>query len=116
MSSYGMGEVERILGLPASTLRHWERELGLLSPRKDQFGRRRFTVSDIRLLIRLKHLALDRGLGLSTAGRVLVDELGSPQTEARARIAQLRGEFITLYFASVESRRALDGRPSSPKI
>lgn len=113
MASYGMGEVERLLGLPASTIRHWERVLGFLAPPKDQFGRRRFSTAEIRLLLRVKHLAQERGLGLSAAGRTLLDELGAPQTEARASLAELRGEFIALYFASAQARRALEGASAS---
>ncbi|MGO8693827.1 MAG: MerR family transcriptional regulator [Rectinemataceae bacterium] len=108
MASYGIGEVELILALPASTLRHWEREFSLLAPRKDQFGRRRYSESDIRLLLRLKHLALGRGMGLSAAAQCLLDELGVPQSETRARIAELRGELIALYFATLEAKRLLD--------
>ncbi|HTX73803.1 MAG TPA: MerR family transcriptional regulator [Rectinemataceae bacterium] len=111
MASYGMGEAELILGLPASTLRHWEHELSILGPRKDQFGRRRYSTADLRLFLRLKHLALGKGLGLSAAGEALLAELGAPQSEARARIAQLRGELIVLYFAAVEAGRVLDGGP-----
>ncbi|HUW41505.1 MAG TPA: MerR family transcriptional regulator [Rectinemataceae bacterium] len=107
MASYGMGEVERLLSLPASTLRYWEREFSLLAPRKDQFGRRRYSESDIRLFLRIKHLALGRGLGLSAAAERLLSELGSPRSESRACLAELRGELIGLYFAALEAGRLL---------
>ncbi len=107
MASYTTGQVERILGLPSSTLRHWENEVSLLSPRKDAFGRRLYSESDLRLLIRLRHLALRKGLGLSAAREHLVAELTSPRIEARARIAEVRGELIALYFASEESQTKL---------
>ncbi len=113
MASFGIGEVEELLGLPASTLRHWERVLPLLEPRKDAFGRRVYSESDLRLLLRLKHLAQGRGLGIGAAGDALVAELAAANPETRARLAELRGDLIGLYFQSRASGREL-GRRLAP--
>ena len=102
-----MREVERILGLPASTLRHWEREVPLLQPRKDAFGRRVYSEADLRLIFRLKHLALDKGLGLSAARERLVLELSGPMPDERARIEEVRGELIALLARAGEAGRRL---------
>jgi DNA-binding transcriptional MerR regulator len=96
MSGYATRVVERILGLPSSTLRHWEREVPLLQPRKDAFGRRLYSVADLRLIVRLKHLAIDLGLGLSAARDLLVREISGPFPDERARIEEIRGELIAL--------------------
>jgi DNA-binding transcriptional MerR regulator len=108
VASYSTGEVERLLGLPASTLRHWEREVPLLAPRKDVFGRRLYSEADLRLILRLKHLALERGLGLSAARERLMDELSGPMPEERARIEELRGELIALLAKAGEVGRRLE--------
>jgi len=108
VATYSTRDAERILGLPASTLRYWEREVSLLEPRKDAFGRRAYSEADLRLLLRLRHLALRRRLGLSAASELLLAELSGPRPEARARIAELRGELIGLYFASRDSLKDLD--------
>jgi DNA-binding transcriptional MerR regulator len=108
MASFTTSQAERLLGLPASTLRHWEREVSLLEPRKDAFGRRSYSEADLRILLRLRHLAQRRGLGLAAAGRALVAELAGPEPENRARVAELRGELIALYFASLEAGRRLE--------
>ncbi|MBL8966471.1 MAG: MerR family transcriptional regulator [Spirochaetaceae bacterium] len=110
MASFGIGEVEELLGLPASTLRHWERVLPLLEPRKDAFGRRVYSESDLRLLLRLKHLAQRRGLGIGAAGETLVAELAAANPETRARLAELRGDLIGLFFQSRSSGRELGRR------
>jgi DNA-binding transcriptional MerR regulator len=102
VAAYQIGEVEELLGLPASTLRHWEKVVPLLSPRKDEFGRRVYSDSDLRILLRLKHLAFDRGLGIGAAGEALLSELASPAGEGRATIAEVRGELIGLYFENKE--------------
>ena len=107
MASYSTGEVERILGLPASTLRHWEREVALLQPRKDPFGRRSYSEADLRLIIRLKHLALDKGLGLTAARERLEAELSGPMPDERARIEEVRGELLALLAKAGEAGRKL---------
>jgi DNA-binding transcriptional MerR regulator len=118
MAGYSMGEVEALLGLPASTIRHWEKVVPLLSPRKDSFGRRVFSEADLRILLRLRHLAFDRGLGIGGAGEAILLEAGSSEGdgsgELRARLAELRGELIGLYFAGRESVRPLEdlGHPA----
>ncbi len=105
MASYGIGEVESLTGLPASTLRHWEKVLPLLDPRKDEFGRRLYSEADIRLIFRLRHLTQKRGLGLKDAAAALVAESGGPGGDCRARLSELRGELIALYFESRDSRQ-----------
>jgi DNA-binding transcriptional MerR regulator len=110
MSGYSTWQAERILGLPSSTLRHWERVVSILEPRKDGYGRRVYSKSDLQLLLRLRHLSQRRGLGLSKASGVLLAELSGPRPEARARLAEIRGELISLYFDSLASAARLKTR------
>jgi DNA-binding transcriptional MerR regulator len=107
MAAYSTGKVERLLGLPASTLRHWEREVPLLKPRKDAFGRRLYSDADLQIILRLKHLALDLGLGLSAARAALEAELSGPMPDERARIAAFRGELLELLAKSREAGQKL---------
>jgi DNA-binding transcriptional MerR regulator len=107
MASYATREVERLLGLPSSTLRHWEREVPLLQPYKDAFGHRLYSESDLLLILRLKHLALDKGMGLSAAKAKLEAELSGPRPDERARIAELRGELLGLLDQAKEAGKKL---------
>jgi DNA-binding transcriptional MerR regulator len=107
VAAYSTKRVERLLGLPSSTLRHWEREVSLLQPRKGSFGRREYSDADLRLLIRLKHLALEKGLGLSAARERLEAELSGPFPDERARIEEVRGELIALLAKAEEAGRKL---------
>jgi DNA-binding transcriptional MerR regulator len=109
VASYATREVERLLGLPSSTLRHWEREFPLLQPRKDAFGRRSYSEADLRLILRLKHFALDRGLGLGAARARLEAELAGPMPDERARIEEVRGELLALLAKSGDAGRKLGG-------
>lgn len=108
MASYTTKVVEKLLGLPSSTLRHWEREVTLLQPRKDAFGRRQYSEADLRLILRLKHYALDKGLGLAAARRKLEEELSGPLPDERARIEEVRGELLALLAAADQARRKLE--------
>ena len=109
MKGYSTGEVEAMLGLPASTLRFWEKEVAILAPRKDVFGRRVYSSLDLCVLSRLKHLALDRGLGLKAACRSMEFELLTGDASIKADINEVRSGL----FALRASLRALAGSASA---
>jgi DNA-binding transcriptional MerR regulator len=90
MKGYSTGEVEAMLGLPASTLRFWEKEVAFLAPRKDVFGRRIYSPLDLCTLSRLKYLALGRGLGLKAACRLMENELTTGDPSVKADIMELK--------------------------
>ncbi len=56
-----IGEVERLAGLPAKTIRYYE-EIGLIRPRREANGYRRFAETDLH---KLRFLQRARGLGFS---------------------------------------------------
>ena len=53
---HSMNEAQEMTGLPASTLRYWERHFDQLNPRKDGHGNRYYTASDIELIKQIKYL------------------------------------------------------------
>jgi DNA-binding transcriptional MerR regulator len=57
---YGIGAVTRLTGLPAHTLRIWERRYGAVTARRSQGGRRLYSDGDVARLLLLKQLS-DRG-------------------------------------------------------
>ena len=112
MARLAMGEAEALLALPASTLRHWEKTVGLLGPRKDSFGRRVYSEAEIRLLFRIKYLSQGRGLGLRETEEKILAESASVLVEERSRLAEIRGELITLWLSSREARHRLGSAAS----
>ncbi len=108
MSLKATSRVERLLGLPASTLRFWEKEVVFIAPRKDVFGRRLYSVSDTCILLRLKHLALVRGFGLGKAKKLLENELMHPDEELRAGLSEIRGTLASLYFDNLDLEERLE--------
>ncbi|MBU0929232.1 MAG: MerR family transcriptional regulator [Spirochaetes bacterium] len=92
--------MERLLGLGEHVLRYWERELPILSPSRSPFGRREWSASDISLLLRVRHLVKDRGLGLSATMDRLIAERSGSGADAAASLSEVRAALVSAYFES----------------
>ncbi len=64
---YKIGDVADMLGLPQSTLRFWETQFSIASPRRNAKGTRMYTPKDIENLRMLKFLLHDKGLRIEAA-------------------------------------------------
>jgi DNA-binding transcriptional MerR regulator len=53
---YSLRETEAETGVPASTLRYWEKEFNELSPRKDGHGNRYYTREEQEVIKRIKYI------------------------------------------------------------
>ena len=53
---YSLRETESETGVPASTLRYWEKQFDELSPRKDGHGNRYYTLADQEVIKRIKYI------------------------------------------------------------
>ncbi len=53
---YSLRETEKETGIPASTLRYWEKEFDELKPRKDGHGNRYYTRDDQEIIKRIKYI------------------------------------------------------------
>ena len=68
---YKIGEVCRIVGVPAHVLRYWETEFAALTPPKSKGGQRTYRPRDIELLLQIKSLLYDEGFTIAGARRRL---------------------------------------------
>ena len=53
---YSLRETEEMTGVPATTLRYWEKQFKELEPRKDGHGNRYYTLEDQELVKRIKYI------------------------------------------------------------
>ena len=98
MASYSSGDVERLLRVKAHVIRYWEKEVPLVQPAKDTYGRRMYSDRDLQILIRLKYLLYDRRYTLEGALEQLYRELAGEHQDLRGHISSLRSELLALFF------------------
>lgn len=71
---YSIGAVERMLDIPAATIRNWEDRYGLVTPERSNGGHRLYTRAQVEQLRFVKE-RLDRGLQPAEAHRLLGEQL-----------------------------------------
>jgi len=71
---YSIGAVERMLDIPAATIRNWEERYALVRPERSSGGHRLYTRTQLEQLRFLKQ-QLDRGLQPAEAHRLLGERL-----------------------------------------
>lgn len=77
---YVTSEVELRTGVPATTLRQWERRYGIPRPVRNASGYRLYSPLDLsRIEFMLRQL--DEGISISRAAELARDHFGDPQTE-----------------------------------
>jgi CheY-like chemotaxis protein len=76
---YSIGAVERMVGIPAATIRNWEERYGLITPERSPGGHRLYSRGQVEQLRFVKH-ELARGLQPADAHRLLAEgmESGGP--------------------------------------
>lgn len=71
---YSIGAVERMLDIPAATIRNWEERYGLVKPERSNGGHRLYTRGQVEQLRFVKE-GLDRGLQPAEAHRLLAEQI-----------------------------------------
>ncbi len=64
---YKIGEVADFIGVPASTLRFWEKEFTIIRPHRNSRGSRFYTPADIETIRMIHYLVKEKGLKLDAA-------------------------------------------------
>ncbi len=98
---FSINEVSEQIGVPASTLRYWEKQFSGISPRKDGHGNRYYKQSDIDLIKQIKYLRDEMHI---TRIEAIRNELASPRRRADQR--QHAYEILTRVKAELEAIRA----------
>ena len=64
---YKISDVAAILGIPATTLRYWEKEFTIIKPRRNAKNIRFYTPADIETIRKVYYLLKEKGLKLDAA-------------------------------------------------
>lgn len=94
MKGYSSREVLNILDVRAHVLRYWEQTLPIVRATRDDTGHRIFTAAQVRMLQRIRHLVVDRGISVNAAGQALVAEAGTTYASVKGNLEAVREELI----------------------
>ena len=70
---FTMGEVCRLVQVPAHTLRYWEARVGLLRPSRRAGGHRRYSRTDIETICAIREFVLRRKMTVAGARKALLE-------------------------------------------
>lgn len=95
---YSIGEVAKMFNVNESTLRYWEKEFPIISPRKAGGNIRQYRKEDIDNIRLVYHLVKEKGLTLQGARqRLKVNKEKTVQaSEIVDRLKQIREELVKL--------------------
>lgn len=99
MAEFLIGEVEEMTGVKAHTLRYWEEVVPFISPNKDNSGRRLYTKTDVRIILRLNHLINEKKFTIEGAQEQILAEAnmqGFSQTLI-PELNHIRSDLLDLY-------------------
>ena len=96
MTSYSIGDLERLLGVKNHVIRYWEKEIPLIQPEKNNFGRRIYRDRDLQILFRLKYLLYERRFTIEGARSQLYLELAGENQDLRGSVSALRSQLLDL--------------------
>ena len=94
---YSISAVERMVGVPAATLRNWEERYGLIRPERSGGGHRLYTRDEVEQL-RFLAAQLEQGLQPAEAHRLLRERLAEGPSGAAAATAEA-GETLLILLA-----------------
>lgn len=103
---YRIGDVADILGIPASTLRFWEKEFTIIKPVRNAKNTRLYTPKDIETIKMIHYLVKDKGLKLDAAQAMIRRNRDgvSKRFEVIDRLKSIKSQLLHLKKALEEVR------------
>ena len=97
---YSISEVEKIVNIPQSKLRFWEKNIDKLSPKRSKGSTRKYSAEDIDIIKQIMHLINDCHLSLEGVNQQLnnnSDEV-SGTTKTIKRLKKIRNTLNDILF------------------
>ena len=103
---YRIGDVADILGIPASTLRFWEKEFTIIKPVRNAKNTRLYTPKDIETIKMIHYLVKEKGLKLDAAQAMIRRNRDgvSKRFEVIDRLKSIKSQLLYLKKALEEIR------------
>ena len=103
---YRIGDVADILGIPASTLRFWEKEFTIIKPVRNAKNTRLYTPKDIETIKMIHYLVKEKGLKLDAAQAMIRRNRDgvSKRFEVIDRLKSIKSQLLHLKKALEEIR------------
>jgi DNA-binding transcriptional MerR regulator len=94
MQGYSIGKVSKIVDLPQSVLRYWETVFDVFDPYKSEGGTRRYSQSDIDIILEIKELLYKRKFTIAGAQHALAnrDHQTPAATEVNSDLIEIANE------------------------
>lgn len=106
---YSIGEVARMFDINESTLRYWEKEFSILSPKKNAKGTRHYKREDIETIRLIHRLLKEQGMTLAGAKQKLKDNKAKAvqQVEIVKRLKSIKENLLSMQqaFADLDKAR-----------
>ena len=93
---FKIGEVSKLVKLPAYVLRFWESEFSRIKPKRTSSGRRLYTRKDIELILKIKDLLYEKKYTIQGARQHLSRRAGTDKTSTSALLNDLRAELKSI--------------------
>lgn len=93
---YKIGDVSKMLDVPPSTLRFWEKDFKQVRPMKNKKGDRIYSLKDIEILKEIKYLTHDKGIKIAQASKKVKapKESENPKYELVKKLRTLREKLV----------------------
>lgn len=93
-----IGEAAALIGVPASTLRFWEKNFPQVKPMKNKKGDRFYTQKDLDVLKEIHYLSHSKGLKLASVSKNVKrnDDGISPKTKLVQELREFREKLLKL--------------------
>ncbi|MBQ1628419.1 MAG: MerR family transcriptional regulator [Treponema sp.] len=103
---YSIGEIEELTGVKAHVLRYWEEIIPGFSPMKDIGGRRVYSQKELEMVVRLKHLIVEKKFTIEGARDQIIAESEAVNNHADLlmQMHEIRSELNELYLYAKKNK------------
>lgn len=103
---YTAQDLFQLLQIKPHVLRYWEQTLPLVRGLRDDAGHRRWSAAQVRMLLRIHHMVVRRGISVAAAGDALLREAAGEPAHVKAGLEHLRNAMVVLLL-KVQNRGAI---------